>query len=216
MENINNSQVQNGNGTNVNENEMNINLRDIIFLVLNNWYWFVISIIVCLIAAGFIYKAQPKTYTATGTILVRDNGNNIRYSNRAMDQILNNMDLDNSSLTLSNEIYMLKSSSLMSQVVKRLGINYTCTRDDMFKKITYFEDAPVGMVVRDYREDRDLTLTMRIVPKGNNRYSYKVKEYKVAGEADFSDTVFIDDTLRYSPSAIKTETKNAPTRLWTP
>ena len=40
---------------------------------------------------------------------------------------------------------MLKSSSLMSQVVKRLGINYTCTRDDMFKKITYFEDAPVEL-----------------------------------------------------------------------
>ena len=77
MENNNNSQIQNTNNTGSNDNEMNINIRDIVFMVLNNWYWFVISVLVCLVAAGFVYKAQPKTFTASGTILVRDNDKNV-------------------------------------------------------------------------------------------------------------------------------------------
>jgi uncharacterized protein involved in exopolysaccharide biosynthesis len=77
MEKINNGQLQNNvGGENVSEKTLSI--RDLIFLVLNNWWWFVISVLVCLVLAGFVYKAQPKTYTASGSILVRDDGKNIK------------------------------------------------------------------------------------------------------------------------------------------
>ena len=141
MERYNNRQLQNGDNES-NENGNSITIRDLIFMVLNNWWWFVISVLVCLIVAGFYYKSKPKTYTASGTILVRDEGNNIRYSQKNMDAILSSMDLGNGSMSLENEIYMLKSSWLMNQVVQRLKLNYPCERTDMFKKISYFDDAP--------------------------------------------------------------------------
>ena len=31
------------------ENESTISLRDIVFLVINNWYWFALSLFVCLL-----------------------------------------------------------------------------------------------------------------------------------------------------------------------
>ena len=110
------------NNAGVENQEHSINIRDIVFMVINNWYWFVASVVLCLVIAGFIYKAQPKTYTATGTILVRDNNNNGGYSRRNLDALFNTMGMDNSNLSLENEIYMLRSSSLMSQVVSRLGL----------------------------------------------------------------------------------------------
>ena len=138
MEKNNNKQLQSN--VNESESEKTLSIRDLIFMVLNNWWWFVISVVVCMVIAGFLYKSQAKTWTASGTILVRDNGNNVRYQSRNMDQILNNMGMDNTNLSLENEIYMLKSSWLMNQVVNRLGLNYTCSRNDLFKKITYFND----------------------------------------------------------------------------
>ena len=108
MDNTNNRQIQNNGGDG--ENEKTLSIRDLVFLVLNNWWWFVISVVACLIIAGFYYKSQPKTWTASGTILVRDESNNVRYQSRNMDQILSNMGMDNTNLSLENEIYMLKSS----------------------------------------------------------------------------------------------------------
>ena len=41
----------------------------------------------------------------------------LKYSSRGMDAILSNMGMDNSNLSLENEIYMIRSSWLMAQVV---------------------------------------------------------------------------------------------------
>ena len=143
-----NKQPQNVNAEN---NESSINIRDLIFIVLNNWYWFLASVILCLVVAGFIYKAQPKAYTANGTILVRDSDKRTGYSSRSMDAMLNSMGMSNSGLTLENEIYLLRSSWLMAQVVERLDMNHYCSRNDLFRKISYFGNEPLVVSVRSIR-----------------------------------------------------------------
>ena len=194
-----NTQIQNPNAANGGEgNETNINIRDIVFMVLNNWYWFVISAVVCLGIAGLVYKMQAKSYTATGTILVRDNGNSIRYQSRNMDAILNNMDISNSGQSLENEIYMLRSSSLMSQVIRRLNMNYYCERNDLFKKITYYNDAPVQLTVHDLNEEREPKLALKIRLLANNKFSYSASDYGVEGEAYYSQPVKLDDTVSFT------------------
>ena len=160
MEKYNKQQLQNNVGSE-GENEKSLSIRDLIFMVLNNWWWFVISVVVCLIVSAFLYKSQPKTYTASGTILVRDEGNKVKYQSRNMDAILSNMGMDNTNLSLENEIYMLKSSWLMSQVVSRLGLNYSCSRNDIFKKVTYFKDAPLALTIHDNDEKNRTTTTRR-------------------------------------------------------
>ena len=54
------------------DNENAISIRDLVFIVLNNWYWFVISAVVCLIVSAFLYKSKPKAFTDNATILMRD------------------------------------------------------------------------------------------------------------------------------------------------
>ncbi|MDY6288390.1 MAG: Wzz/FepE/Etk N-terminal domain-containing protein, partial [Bacteroidales bacterium] len=200
MDNTNNRQIQNNGGDG--ENEKTLSIRDLVFLVLNNWWWFVISVVVCLIIAGFYYKSQPKTWTASGTILVRDEGNNVRYQSRNMDQILSNMGMDNTNLSLENEIYMLKSSWLMNQVVNRLGLNHTCSRNDMFKKISYFKDAPLALTLHDGEQaNRDVKFNIRVKPLANNKYEYRAEKYGKKSEtleAYYSQPVKFDDTLSFT------------------
>ena len=154
-----------------------------------------------MIVSAFLYKSQPKTYTASGTILVRDEGNKVKYQSRNMDAILSNMGMDNTNLSLENEIYMLKSSWLMSQVVSRLGLNYSCSRNDMFKKVTYFKDAPLALTIHDNDEkNRDITFRIKVKPKANNKYEYTAYKYdkKVSNEAYYSQPVKFDDTVSFT------------------
>ena len=49
-----------------------INLHDIIRMILMNWYWFVLSVLVCLGVAYYYLAKTPKIYSRTATILVKD------------------------------------------------------------------------------------------------------------------------------------------------
>ena len=196
------SQAQTPAAANGENGENTLNLRDIIFLVLNNWYWFVISVLVCLAVAGVYYKMQPKSYSASGTILVRDNDNRRSTGKANMDAILSNMGMDNSMLSLENEMYMLRSSSLMSQVVRRLGLNHYCTRDDMFRKVTYYKDEPISLEVYDENMEREIELHMKVKPTGGNNFNYTAYDFHSSrasvlkkGTGTFGHPMNLDDSV---------------------
>ena len=126
------------------ENESNINVKDIIFIVLNNWMWFALSVFLCLLATAFYYKSQPKEYTNNATILLRDNAKG-GAKGQNMDAIFATMGFDNTNLSLENEMYIIKSTPLMMSVVERLGLNTWCTRDKMFRKETYYKNNPLQL-----------------------------------------------------------------------
>ena len=49
-----------------------ITLHDILRMVIANWYWFALSMIVC-VALGYFYLAStPRIYSRTATILIKD------------------------------------------------------------------------------------------------------------------------------------------------
>ena len=154
MENQQIKNQQNPQGANQQDSENGLNLRDIIFLVLNNWYWFVISLFVCLVLSAVIYKTKPKTYGQAAKIMVRDEQSKGGYQARNMDAIFNSMGMDNGMHSLENEIYLLQSSSLMKNVVTRLNLNNTCSRNSLFKKISYYKDKPLEMKVFSEIDER--------------------------------------------------------------
>jgi uncharacterized protein involved in exopolysaccharide biosynthesis len=116
------------------ENENTISLRDIVFIVINNWYWFALSLFVCSVVTGVLYKTKPKTFQYTSTIMVRDDSNKT-YQTRNMDAIFNSLGSDNGMHSLENEIYLLRSSSLAKNVVSKLELNKTCERNGFFTKM---------------------------------------------------------------------------------
>ena len=47
-------------------------LRDIFEMVLANWYWFVISIGLCMVVATYYVYKTPKVYQRSATIMIKD------------------------------------------------------------------------------------------------------------------------------------------------
>ena len=54
------------------EEEPSITLRDIFCIVVNKWYWFVLSAMVCLAVATVYLMWAPKVYERTATVLIKD------------------------------------------------------------------------------------------------------------------------------------------------
>ena len=52
--------------------ESEINISDIFHLVLANWYWFVLSVLVCGGVAFFYLKSSSKVYSRMASVLIRD------------------------------------------------------------------------------------------------------------------------------------------------
>ncbi|MDO4218099.1 MAG: polysaccharide biosynthesis tyrosine autokinase [Bacteroidales bacterium] len=173
MDNNQNVNVQaNGNGQ---EGESTISLRDIIFLVINNWYWFVISVFICMLVAGFAYKAQPKTYEQSAQILLRDDTKKTSAGSQNMDAIFQQMGMESSNLSLENEIYILKSSPLMTNVVRRLGLNNSCSYTRLFSKTAYYKDSPLELNVFNNTVGEDkFSVAIEVTPIDQAKYEYRV------------------------------------------
>jgi len=127
--------VQNPQANNNQDSESTISLRDLVFIVINNWYWFALSIFVCLLVAGIIFKTKPKDFECRSTIMVRQDENNRNGYMRNMDAILNTMGDDFGVHSLENEIFLLKSSPLAKNVVTKLNLNQMCDRRSLHQDL---------------------------------------------------------------------------------
>lgn len=134
---------------NSSENE-SFNMKEFIGLCLNKWYWFVLSVGVCLIAALFFILKTPKVFTRTATILIKETA--VRRSSNDLETMLNAGGMNQQISKLSNEIIALQSPDLMKVVVDRLDLDFNYAQDGRMKKhVIYGSTQPVKVTFDDYR-----------------------------------------------------------------
>ena len=99
----------------------NFNFRDFIVRCLSKWYWFIISVVLCLGAAAFYIVKTPKIYTRSATVLIKETGT--RRTNE-LESILSAGGMTQQSSKLANEIIAMQSPDLMKEVVVKMGLDY--------------------------------------------------------------------------------------------
>ena len=97
------------------------NLRDFLVRCLSKWYWFVLSVVICLAAAAWYIVKTPKIYTRSATVLIKETG--VRRSNE-LESIISAGGMTQQSSKLANEIIAMQSPDLMKEVVTRMGLDY--------------------------------------------------------------------------------------------
>lgn len=106
-------------------------------LFLNKWYWFALSVILC-VAAGWLYQqCSPRIYQRQTVMLIENAETTspttgVKRSSRN-NNLTNLMELNGISVgdNLKNEIFILSSTRLMKQVVDKLNlhVDYVMTRN---------------------------------------------------------------------------------------
>src|SRR5690554_127265 len=115
-------------------------LREQIFIYLNHWPWFVLSLIITIGAAYLYLRYQSNIYNTKATILIKDEGNRAASELAAFQDIGVASGLSASSF--QNEMFVLKSNSLTERVVRKLNLHITYISEGSFRSSELYKVRP--------------------------------------------------------------------------
>ncbi|MDR2362256.1 MAG: polysaccharide biosynthesis tyrosine autokinase [Prevotellaceae bacterium] len=122
-----------------------VDVRKIILKYVAYWKWFVVSFIaLVLLGLGYLFMATP-LYEINASILIKDD-KKLGGNSGAMS-MLEELDLFSSKKVVENEIEILRSYTLLEEVVKDLNLNVQYTIKDGLRTKMLYGDAPVKIEV---------------------------------------------------------------------
>lgn len=143
-----------------------LKIKDIMNICLSNWYWFVISVAVCLAVATFYILKQQPVYSRTMTVLIKTS-NVHKYSSSDLDQIISKEGISARSTKLVNEKIFLSSISMLADVVERGNFNVQYfVSGKMHQNILYGTTLPYKVTFLDVDKNANAGLTIRKAKEG--------------------------------------------------
>ncbi|MFN5793763.1 MAG: GumC family protein [Bacteroidota bacterium] len=177
-----------------------INIKELIFRYLENWKWFLLSIVVCM-GFGYTYLSyQVPQYEASAKILIKDEKNGGSIIDES--SVFEDLGLLKGGKNIDNEIEILKSRSLMISAVKSLQANifyYSYGRPIYHEK---FKDTPieVSCLTSDTNNCNQGMGNWIIYPLNNSKFRLSNAGTKaILGEFYFGQTIqTTDGKLRFN------------------
>lgn len=163
---------------------------------LHNWYWFVISAIICSCIALLKSKSEPKLYSSSALIMLTTETSKQAGSQA---QVFGDLGMKVGTSDLANETHIIKSSKLMETVVNYLGLNIQYYGRVYLREVNTYKHSPVQITPM---RDTNTNFTITIVPKSETKFEFVINGGSDWKEAPFGETV----STPYGPVAV-TKTK---------
>ena len=128
---------------NMNElDEEKVNYQELLFRYIIHWPWFVASVLICLIGAwGYLYFQIP-VYQVSASIIIKDD----KKGGNSGSADLENLGLGGvitSAQSIDNEIEVLRSKTILKEVVNNLELYITYYDEDEFPRQEMYKTSPV-------------------------------------------------------------------------
>lgn len=149
--------------------------------VRSQWYWFAISLFITLTIAVLYLLSTPPIYTRTAAILVKDNSKSSSSTGAMSD--FSDLGIFKSNTNINNELLTLKSPTLMTEVVNRLGLNETFTIRKGLKNVDLYKVSPVTITFCDKIE-----VPLSFTIKFSSKEAFAISELEISGE-DIGETL---------------------------
>jgi capsular exopolysaccharide synthesis family protein len=169
----------------------NIVVTDYLHFIKSKWVIFIISIVCCLIIASLYIVFTPKVYERSAQVMLKDDG---KQGMGALDEVAFMKEINFFPLrtNINNEVELLRSKKLMSDVVERLQLNVKYTIKNIFRTHELYS-PPIGFVFLDGMDNDKFSFT--ITPKTNSKVvinNFKVGSIEILNyenEASLGDTI---------------------------
>ena len=159
--------------------EENIDVKELLFKYLIHWPWFVGAVIACLITAwGYLYMSTP-VYNISATVLIKDDK---KGGSAGMLSGLESLGLDgmvSSSQNIDNEIEVLRSKTIVKEVVENLGLYISYTDEDEFPSRNMYKTSPVQVSLTPQEADlleEPMIVEMTLQPQGSMDVTVKIED----------------------------------------
>lgn len=171
-------QAEDINKDNLNDNSNEIDLKEILYVFLSKWYWFVISAVI-LTAAGYIYlKRQAPVYETKMSVLIKQEQN-------APEEmlLLQDLGLTAGKNNIDNEIGVFKSPDLVTKIVISQELYTSYHRDSRlnFYNPELYKNAPLYVRLENVKPDSISTHISITFSKSGNGFK-AVADYTLNGE----------------------------------
>ena len=169
-------------------------IKKIIFTCLAKWYYFGISVFVCLgIGVFHLLRTMPE-YTRTATLVIKES-NTRRTASSEIEAMLASTGQMTSKL--QNEVVAFQAPSLMEEAVSRLGLTVEYAIQGRFRKsIVYNSSVPAVVDFVSVPDEVSMSFELEPLSDGNIRVSklrYRIRKDKVKVKG--SQIVALGDTV---------------------
>ena len=177
------------------ENESSMGIKDFFYLCLAKWRWFVLSLVVVLGAAALYLLTTPPVYTRSTSLLLKfEQGPRSSITDAA--GVLGDLNLFQSYTNVNNEILSLQSPALMTEVVKRLGLNVNYSTDGTFhKEVLYGLARPYEVEFEDFADNAGVSFT--ITPEDDGTLT--LDHFRLDGDKYRGEVTAYVDSLTSTP-----------------
>lgn len=152
-----------------------IRIQDLWSMFVPKWYWFAISLFIALTIAVLYLLSTPPIYTRTAAILVKDNSKSSSSTGTMSD--FSDLGIFKSNTNINNELLTLKSPTLMTEVVNRLGLNETFTVRKGLKNVDLYKVSPVTITFCN-KVEVPLSFSIKFLSKE----AFAISELEISGE----------------------------------
>ena len=169
-----------------------ITFYDILRLIFSNWYWFLISMVICGAIALFYLRSTPPIYQRTATVMVKDTRKGGSAEFTVFSDIMGGMGRN----SVDNEVYIFGSRHIMETVVDKfdLATRYSITKDIRTRDIYGNEPILVKFITADKRTSGRFKYTIQ--ENGKVRlYDFFTKEETEEQDKAFTVTAMPGDTV---------------------
>ena len=167
---------------NVKEREMpeeQIDFRALLFKYIIHWPWFVGAVLLCFVGAWFYLHWATPIYNISATVLIKDEkkGGGAGLSSELEDMGLSGV--MTSSKNIDNELEVLRSKTLVKEVVNQLGLYITYKDEDEFPAKGLYKTSPVQVSLTPQEAEKlktSMVVEMTLQPEGSMDVNVTVGE----------------------------------------
>lgn len=159
-----------------------VTFHDLYLLSLSHWWWYVVSVLICLALATAYILRTPKVYTRQASVLIKEDA---KSSKSLMNQLggASEMGLFQEASNVNNEALTLQMPAMILETIKRLHLDYSYNVDGTFHKNTlYGSTLPVQTDIKDLADNANLSFVLLLKPDENftvSRFNYGESEGNV-------------------------------------
>ena len=195
MEEIRNNEIENDKNQ---DGKSSFDFSTIYSTIILNWYWFILSLIICLGIAAIYLRYTTPTYNTTAKLLIKGQDNNRRPSLQNMS----NIGIMSNSTGIDNEMEILTSRSLAQDAIRDLKLYTTYASKGRVKNQNIYGNQPL-IVDIDAAHLEKLNRPINLSIKRNGA------AYNISG----TYSVPVDENTAEGPFSINKKLYSLPTRI---
>ncbi|MDR2126356.1 MAG: chromosome partitioning protein ParA, partial [Prevotellaceae bacterium] len=142
--------------------ESGMSIADYLNLIKSRWYWFLLSVMLCLAGAVLYLQATPKIYERTAQIMIKEDA---KQGNTGLDEmaVLSELNFFSPKSNVNNEVELLQSKRMRQEVVRRLNLSTKYMIKSGLKTVELYRNSPVTISFPDSEEGESFSFTLNVI-----------------------------------------------------